>query len=137
MEELCHKEKSSKTDLLQRMAQASAPVAPSLPLSQLSRDTVASVCLWSAAQDVHSVHQHKLPWDVPSSSARKEGVASRDSEEGLGAVSGLMNLGGKKTETLLGVRAVRWQNGVLAAGCHPPGRVQKFPGPEPEALSAW
>lgn len=124
MEGLRHKEKPSETDILRRMVQAWATVAPSLPLSQLSRDTLASVCLWSAAQEVHRVPQHQLPWSVLSSSARKEGVASRGSGEGLGAVSGHEPPPPwEEDRNTVGVRAVRWQNGALV-GRHPPGRVQ-------------
>lgn len=44
MEELCHKQKPSKTDILRCMVQALALVAPSRLLSQLSRDTLLPPC---------------------------------------------------------------------------------------------
>lgn len=88
---------------------------PSLPLSQLSRDTLLPPCAYGQLPKKSTVFLSTSFPGILSSSAKKEGVASRNSEEGLGAVSGLMNLCGKKTETLLGEQ---WQNGALLAATH-------------------
>lgn len=77
MKELCHKQKPSKTDIL---AQALAPVTPSLPLSQLSRDTLLPLCAYGQLPKKSAVFLSTSFPGILSSSARKEGPASRDSE---------------------------------------------------------
>lgn len=74
----------------------------------------------SCPRSPQHVPYHQLPWDILRSSVRKEGAGSRDSEEGLGAVTGLMNLVGKKAEILMGVKAIGWQNVGRGSGWLPP-----------------
>lgn len=125
MEDLCHKQKPSKTDILQCMAQALAPVAPTLPLSRLSGDTLLLPCACGQLPKKSTTFL-RLPWDVLSSSVRKEGAGSRDSEEGLGAVTGLM---GRRQKHCWGVKAVSGRMGVGSGWLSPPRRVQKVPDP--------
>lgn len=109
LQEFCHKQKPSEIDVLfgARLKQW-LQWLHSLPLPQLSRDTCACGQLPEKSTVPLST---QFLWDVLS--RRKERAGSWNNEEGLGSVTGLMNLSRKNTETLWG--SEQW-DGSLGSG---------------------